>query len=478
MSQSLFESNFPEWYQQVIFKAELVDQSPARGCIVLRPYGYAIWEHIQKEMDRRIKSHGVQNAYFPLLIPESFLKKEADHIEGFSPELAVVTHAGGKELAEPYVIRPTSETVIYDMFSRWINSYRDLPLKLNQWANVMRWELRPRAFLRTAEILWQEGHTAHASKEEAAEMAQAMIKEYADFCWEYLAIPVSVGEKTPHERFAGAEMTLSIEGIMQDGKALQMGTSHLLQHSFPESFGVKFQAADGTMQTPWCTSWGLSTRLIGAVIMTHGDAQGLVLPPRVAPHQVVIIPLGSQAVYETVIAEAEALEKELIDAGVRVVIDRTAKRPGAKFFHWEERGAPLRVEIGSRDIENGEVTVATRIKLNDQENKISIPRNSIVDSVKALLETIHEEMLTKAKSFKQSYLHENLETFAELERVVKQGKAYFHVGWCSENECEKALGKIQCSIRCIVSKVETGSDKKCFSCSKPAAHMVTVAKSY
>ncbi|MBM3887285.1 proline--tRNA ligase, partial [Candidatus Dependentiae bacterium] len=332
-SLSNIKTSFPEWYQEVITQAGLVDSSPTRGCSIIKPYGFAIWERIQQNLDARIKQEGVENAYFPLLIPEEFLRREEKHIEGFSPEVAVVTHAGGKKLEEPYVIRPTSETVIYEAFSRWIKSWRDLPLKINQWANVVRWEMRTRPFLRTTEFLWQEGHTAHATYEEARTMALTMLEHYRQLAEDFLAIPVVIGEKTPYERFPGADSTFTFEGLMQDGKALQMGTSHILSQSFPAAFGVKFQAQDGTLQNPFCTSWGATTRLIGAMVMTHGDQRGLVVPPRVAPIQIVIIPIFKSDEEKTsVINAAQSIAQNLQSAGIRIHIDTDeSKTPGAKF---------------------------------------------------------------------------------------------------------------------------------------------------
>jgi prolyl-tRNA synthetase len=320
------KQDFPGWYQDVIFQAELVDVSPTRGSMVMRPYGYAIWENIQKVLDQKIKSLGAQNAYFPLLIPESFLKKEAEHVEGFAPEVAVVTHAGGKKLEEPLVLRPTSETIIYHMFARWIHSWRDLPLKINQWANVIRWEMRPRPFLRTTEFLWQEGHTAHASHEEALEMALAAREMYKDFVENYLAIPIITGVKSESERFAGAQETFCIEAIMPDGKGLQMGTSHLLAQSFPESFDIKFQDKDGAIKTPSCSSWGVSTRMIGGLIMSHGDENGLILPPKIAPTQVVVVPIYRDKEQKSIIMEKiDQIKAKFNSENIRFIVDSWGK---------------------------------------------------------------------------------------------------------------------------------------------------------
>jgi prolyl-tRNA synthetase len=471
----LFKTNFPEWYQHVIFESELVDQSPTRGSFVIRPYGYALWEAIQKDLDTRIKKHNVKNAYFPLLIPESFLKKEADHIEGFSPELAVVTHAGGKQLEESYVVRPTSETIIYHMFERWIKSWRDLPLNINQWANVVRWEMRPRAFLRTTEFLWQEGHTAHATREEAMTMVYNMLNEYKGVAQDLLAIPVIIGEKTPHERFAGGEITTTIEGLMGDGKALQMGTSHLLQQSFPASFDVAFQAEDGTKRTPWCTSWGATTRLIGAIVMVHGDEKGLALPPRVASIQVVIVPIGAKEDFINAKARAHEYAEQLRAVGVRVFVDdNDAQRPGAKFFHWEMRGVPLRIELGMRDINAGTCIFSRRVIQTGATPKETISLDVFVPKVVEVLDEIQDTMFKRALAHRDaSWFY--AETFTEISQRVQEKPGFFQTGWCGNTACELELKAIQCSIRCIIpdKKVE-----KCFFCSQLSTQEVLIAKAY
>src|SRR5271156_3247349 len=348
------EEDFPRWYQEVIAGAEMADNGPARGTMVIRPWGYGIWELMQAELDRRIKEAGAENAYFPLFIPESFLKLEAEHVEGFAPELAVVTHAGGKELEEPLIVRPTSETVIGEMMAKWISSHRDLPLLLNQWSNVVRWELRPRMFLRTTEFLWQEGHTAHA--DEAGAMAETMLALdlYTEVARDVAALPVIPGEKTPGERFAGAVRTFTIEAMMRDGKALQAGTTHYMATNFAEAFEIRYTSEAGRPELCHTTSWGMSTRMIGAVIMAHGDDQGLVLPPRLAPYQVVIVPIGRDEQLGRVLAAADTLKNELKQQGIRThVDDRAGLSSGFKFNDWELRGAPLRVEIGPRDLDAG-----------------------------------------------------------------------------------------------------------------------------
>lgn len=474
-------AEFSKWYHKVITDTKMVDESPVRGCVVLRPYGYAIWENIQKVMDRKIKHEiEAENAYFPLLIPESFLNKEKDHIEGFSPELAVVTHAGGKKLEEPYVIRPTSETVIYSMFARWITSYRDLPLKINQWANVMRWELRPRPFLRTTEFLWQEGHTAHATEEEAKETAAAAAKVYNDFARDYMAIPGISGQKTASERFAGAKSTATIECMMQDGKALQLCTSHLLAHSFPKAFDITFADQDNNLAVPWCTSWGITTRTIGAIVMVHGDETGLVLPPKLAPIQVVITPIlrKNSDANQAVLDKAISIGTDLSTAGVRIKVDSdTHTSPGAKFFAWEQKGVPLRLEIGPKDIEKGGVMMATRIQLDGRDKKVFVPFDELATIVPDTLAVIQAQMLANAENFRNehSYVFEGT-TFEELAKLMKEQPGFYQVGWCQSLECEKRLKEAKASARVIVDGAKGG--RICFGCGKPSAKEVIVARSY
>ena len=352
------DTDFPQWYTDVVLKTKLVDYGPVKGTMVIRPYGYAIWENIQKELDARFKSRGVENVYFPLLIPMSFFTKEAEHVEGFAPEVAVVTHAGGEELAEPLAIRPTSETIIGTMMAKWIQSYRDLPLKVNQWCNVMRWEKTTRPFLRTSEFLWQEGHTVHCSAEEAEEETMGMLHTYQEFAENCLAIPVLTGRKTEKERFAGAVATYTMEAMMRDGKSLQAGTSHYLGQNFATAFDIKYLGSEGVLQTAYTTSWGVSTRLIGAIIMTHGDERGLVIPPVVAPIQCVIVPIAARK--PGVIEACEALEVELKKAGIRVMLDKSDNSPGWKFNEWEMKGVPVRIELGPRDIEAGKMLCAKK----------------------------------------------------------------------------------------------------------------------
>lgn len=468
--------DFAQWYQDVLSEAELVDSSPVKGCFVLRPYSYSLWENIQKVLDKKIKETGTQNAYFPLFIPESFLKKEAKHVEGFAPELAVVTHAGGKKLEEPLVVRPTSETMVYYMFSRWIKSWRDLPLKINQWANVVRWEMRTRAFLRTTEFLWQEGHTAHLTKDEALKFSKNILHMYKQFVEEYLAIPVIAGEKSETERFAGAESTFTIEGLMQDGKALQMGTSHLLSHSFSKSFDIKFQDKDGKMNSPYCTSWGLTTRLIGALIMTHGDQNGIVMPPKIAPIQVVIVPIyRNDNDKDLVLNKVEEIKNTLLAKDIKVFVDDDEQSsPGAKFFKWETKGVPVRIEIGPKDIEKNSLVLVNRVEPDRSKKKIFIAIDDVEKAVADLLETIQKQLFYNAKG----RIEKNWNKFEKLEEFatkLEKENGLYQVGWCGSAECEAKLKQYKGSIRCLLDTKEV---KTCFSCGKSSKTDVLIAKAY
>ena len=383
-------ADFPQWYTDVVIKTGLADYGPTKGSMVIRPYGYAIWENIQRELDARFKATGHKNAYFPLLIPMSLLQKEAEHVEGFAPEVATVTRAGSNELAEPLVVRPTSETIICDMYSRWIQSYRDLPLKINQWANVVRWEKTTRPFLRTSEFLWQEGHTVHATREEAEKETLDILYLYADFARDCLAMPVLIGQKTEKEKFAGAEETYGMEAMMQDGKSLQAGTTHHFGDKFARAYDIQFLDRDGTHKYAWQTSWGVSTRLIGALIMAHGDARGLILPPAVAPVQAIVLPI---AIHKAGVEEAaRSVIDRLVAAGVRCEGDFSDQTPGWKFNEWEMKGVPLRLEIGPRDIENGVVTVVRR----DNGEKSVVKNEELEGVIKCLLSDVHESMYRKA----------------------------------------------------------------------------------
>ena len=464
--------DFSGWYNEVIYDAELVDQSPVKGCMVIRPYGYAIWELIQKTLDERIKATGHQNASFPLLIPESFLKREAQHVAGFAPELAVVTHAGGKLLEEPLVIRPTSETIIHHMFARWIQSWRDLPLKINQWANVVRWEMRSRPFLRTTEFFWQEGHTAHETYDEAYEEVHTMLQEYVKLVENYLAVPTIAGSKTAQERFAGAEITTTIEGIMPDGKALQMGTSHLISQTFAHAFDMKFQDREGKEAYPFLTSWAVTTRLIGALVMTHGDQKGLVLPPKIAPIQVVIIPIFKAGIDNSVIlAAAKTIYEDLQKEGIRVLIDdEEGKTPGSKFFKWELKGVPVRIELGPKDIENNQAVVVDRI----EAAKRFIPLNTIKYEVVALLNTMQTVLLERAQA-RVHHMKHTSDNLAEFGPLLENDGIFYETSWCGKPECEAELKQYKASIRCIRQGLTFTT---CFHCKQPSKHDVLVARSY
>lgn len=461
--------NFSEWYQEVIYQAELADQSPVRGCIIIRPYGTEIWENIKGILDKKIKDTGHKNAIFPLLIPESFIKREADHIEGFAPELAIVTHAGGKELAEPLVVRPTSETMIHYMFAQWIKSWRDLPLKINQWANVMRWEMRPRAFLRTSEFFWQEGHTAHATQEEALEEVLTMLRQYQDLAENYLAIPVITGKKSEGEKFPGADATYTFEAVMPDGKALQMGTSHMLSQNFAKSFSMTYQDKEGTVCYPWLTSWGATTRLVGAVVMTHGDEKGLILPPKIAPLQVVIIPIyKTDEQKEAVLLFIRTLEKKL-ETTLRVYVDADdTKKPGHKFYHWELKGVPLRLEIGQRDIEQNVVTVANRLTGVKQTVSIDTLEKTLFTTLELFQKSLFEKAQNRLKA-----IWTQQEKLSNIIKACEMNIA--QTGYCGSSVCEALLKPERLSIRCVLAET---THKTCFGCDAKSNSDVIVARSY
>ena len=462
------ESDFPQWYTDVVLKTKLVDYGPVKGTMVIRPYGYAIWENIQKELDARFKKQGVQNAYFPLLIPMSFFTKEAEHVEGFAPEVAVVTHAGGEELSEPLAIRPTSETIIGTMMAKWVQSYRDLPMKVNQWCNVMRWEKTTRPFLRTSEFLWQEGHTAHASAEEAQAETLAMLEIYKQFMETCLAIPVLTGRKTEKEKFAGAVATYTMEAMMHDGKSLQSGTSHYLGQNFAKAFNIEYLGSEGVLQNAYTTSWGVSTRLIGAVIMTHGDARGLVLPPVVAPTQVVIVPIAARK--PGVNEACEALRAELAEAGIRVVLDNTDNSPGWKFNEWEMKGVPLRIEMGPRDIEAGKMLFARR----DTLEKSEVSRENAAASVQAILAQIQGNMLKKARAHRDSRIV-YADDMAGILAGVEAGN-FVKAGWCGCRACEDKIKEETSATARVFAEGE--SAEKCAVCGKEAKHVIIYARAY
>ena len=495
MSKSLVkrEEDYSKWYKEVIASADLIDASPVRGCMVMKPHGYALWEAIRDDLDRRFKDTGHVNAYFPLFIPQSFLSKEAEHVEGFAKECALVTHhrlrsvtdANGKtrvepdpeaQLDEPLVIRPTSETIIWHMYGKWIQSYRDLPLLINQWANVVRWEMRTRPFLRTAEFLWQEGHTAHATKEEAVEETLTMLQVYRDFCWETLAIPVVCGVKTANERFAGAEDTYTIEAMMQNGWALQSGTSHFLGQNFAKAFDVTFQTAAGGQEYVWATSWGVSTRLIGATIMTHSDDTGLVLPPKIAPIQVVIVPIWRKDTEkEDVLAFAQKLYQSL-KGQIKVKIDdRDEMKPGAKYFEWERKGVPLRMEIGPRDVQNNSAFCAKRT--GGKKFGITFDEN-ILSSVQQVLNEIQEELLQRAIAYRDERTV-RVQTYQEMLEQLPNGR-FFLVPLNDDSANEDAI-KEECkaTIRCYpLEGQEEAQGQTCFYTGKPATHMAIFARAY
>ena len=462
------ESDFPQWYSDVVLKTKLVDYGPVKGTMVIRPYGYAIWENIQKELDKRFKETGHENAYFPLLIPMSFMTKEAEHVEGFAPEVAVVTHAGGEKLAEPLCIRPTSETIIGTMYGKWIQSYRDLPVLMNQWANVMRWEKTTRPFLRTSEFLWQEGHTVHATEEEAMEETMKMLSVYEEFAKTCLSMPVLTGRKTEKEKFAGAVATFGMEAMMHDGKSLQAGTSHYLGQNFSKAFEIKFLDKDGVQKYAYTTSWGVSTRLIGALIMTHGDQRGLVMPPVVAPVQAVIVPIAAKK--EGVLEACTALKERLQKAGVRVVLDDTDNSPGWKFNEWEMKGVPVRIELGPRDIEAGKMTVCRR----DTLEKGELPLENAEEGVKAILHEIAENMYNTAKKRMEQRIVD-AETLDELLDGVNRGN-FVRAGWCGCRECEDKVKEFAQATARVYAKEDTA--KTCVACGKKSAHTIVFARAY
>ncbi len=461
--------DFPQWYTDVILKTDMVDYSIVKGCMVIKPYGYGVWELIQDEMDRRFKATGHVNAYFPLLIPESLLKKEAEHVEGFAPEVAWVTHGGDEELTERLCIRPTSETIICSMYSKWIQSYRDLPLLINQWANVVRWEKNTRPFLRTSEFLWQEGHTAHATFEEAEAETQRMLEVYREFAQNVLAIPVICGRKSEKEKFAGAQATYTIEAMMQDGKALQMGTSHNLSDHFAKAYDIKYLSKDGKLEHCFTTSWGTSTRMIGGLIMVHGDDRGLVLPPRVAPIQLVILPIAMHKA--GVIEKADEIYAQLKSAGIRVKVDDSDQTAGWKFNQWEMKGVPVRLEVGPKDIENKQVVLVRR----DTHEKYIVPMETLTDTVKKLLDDIHESLYNRALAFREAKTVDAT-TFEELKNGVNGG--FVRAMWCGDRECEDAIKeKTGATTRCMPFEQKHLSDV-CVHCGKPAKAMTYFAKSY
>jgi|TARA_B110000240_G_scaffold185160_1_gene220493 prolyl-tRNA synthetase len=482
------EVDYSTWYNDIVQHADLAENSGVRGCMVIKPYGYAIWEKMQAELDKKFKATGHQNAYFPLFIPKSYFSKEANHVDGFAKECAVVTHYrlktsdDGKEivvdesakLEEELIVRPTSETIIWDTYKKWIQSYRDLPLLINQWANVVRWEMRTRLFLRTAEFLWQEGHTAHATKEEAIEETEKMINVYSDFAQDFMAMPVIIGLKSESERFAGALETYCIEALMQDGKALQAGTSHFLGQNFAKAFDVKYASKEGKQEYVWATSWGVSTRLMGALIMTHSDDKGLVLPPKLAPFQVVIVPIyRSEDQLNEINQSVESVKSLLEEKGVSVKYDsRDTHKPGWKFAEYELKGVPIRLAVGMRDLENGTIEIARR----DTLEKETISINGVENRIVVLLDEIQKNLYSKAKDFRASNTFE-ANSYEEFKQIIEKG-GFVYAHWDGTNETELQIkNETKATIRCITQEPsrEVG---ECMISGKPSERRVLFAKAY
>ncbi len=471
--------DYARWYTDVVQKAEMADYSPVKGCMVIRPYGYTLWENIQAALDRRFKETGHVNAYFPLFIPLSFLQKEAEHVEGFSPQLAVVTHGGGEKLDEPLVVRPTSETIIGHMYSQWVKSYRDLPLLINQWANVVRWEMRTRLFLRTTEFLWQEGHTAHATRQEAEEETRRMLGVYADFAIKEAAIPVIQGRKSDREKFAGAVYSTTIEAMMGNGWALQSGTSHFLGQNFAKAFDIKFLNQKNEMDFAWTTSWGLSTRMVGAIIMAHGDDQGLVLPPRLAPIQVVVVPIWRKDDERTaVLALAGQVAATLKGAGIRVRLDdRDELSAGFKFNDWEMRGVPLRIEIGPRDVQQNAVVLARRNVPGKEGKTFGVPVAGIADAALDVLTAIQADLLQRATAFRDANTR-SVRSYDEFKAVLDSAGGFIRVHWAGTGEDEDRIKEeTKATIRCFPFEKPEG-EGICFFTGKPTDQVAIFARAY
>jgi prolyl-tRNA synthetase len=466
--------DFSRWYLDVVRRAELADYTPVKGCMAIRPYGYAIWELIQQGLDRRFKETGHVNAYFPLFIPESLLMREAEHVEGFAPQVAWVTRGGDEDLEERLIIRPTSEVIIGTMYSKWIKSWRDLPVLINQWANVVRWEKVTRPFIRTTEFLWQEGHTAHETEAEAQDETRRILGIYKEFVETELAMPVIDGQKSDSEKFAGASRTYSIEALMGDGRALQAGTSHNLGQNFAKAFEIQFQGRDKTLQHAWTTSWGVSTRLIGGVIMTHGDDSGLMLPPRIAPYQVVIVPIARGNWQETVLPRAREIQADLRRQGIRVMLDdRDAYTPGWKFAEWEMRGVPLRLEIGPKDIEKSQVLLARR----DTREKLPTPMDGLTARIVELLEAIQKNLFERAVTFREGRT-KRVSTYDEFKALMEGRPGFVIAGWCGSAECE---AQIKAETQATLRNIPFGSERVqglCVKCGSPAAGEAWFAKAY
>jgi prolyl-tRNA synthetase len=467
--------DFSQWYLDVIDSADMAEHAPVRGCMIIKPYGYAIWENIQKVLDAKFKEKGVQNAYFPLLIPESFMTKEADHIEGFAPECATVTRVGSKKLEEDYIIRPTSETIIYDTFAKWLESYRDLPLLINQWCNVMRWELRPRLFLRTSEFLWQEGHTCHYTSEEADNFAREMLEVYKDFQQDFMATPVIAGEKTESERFAGALRTYTVEAMMQDGKAVQNGTSHFFGTGFASHFGVEFLDKDNQLKNPATTSWGVSTRMIGSLIMTHSDDLGLVLPPKIAPIQVVIVPFLSNKEDQNkeVLEKVNQIEIDLKKIGVATKLDKRDMRFGEKMFEWEKKGVPVRLEFGPKDMAKNQCVLARR----DTGEKTVVNLDNLTQEVSDLLDKIQTNLFDRALKYQKEKTVE-VTTWEEFTKAIEEGN-FVVANYDGTKETEKKIKEeLKATTRCIPFEIEQNVSGKCVYSGNEAKVRVIFGRSY
>ncbi len=471
--------DFSRWYTDVVQRAELADYSPVRGSMVIRPHGYALWENLQAALDGMFKATGHQNAYFPLLIPYSFMQKEAEHVEGFSPELALVTHGGGKELEEPLVVRPTSETIINAMFAKWIKSYRDLPVLINQWANVVRWEMRTRLFLRTTEFLWQEGHTAHETEEEARAETRQMLDIYARLAEEWAATPVIRGRKSEAEKFAGAVDTYAIEALMGDGRALQAGTSHYLGQNFARAFEIQFLDRTNQLQHPHQTSWGASTRLVGMTVMVHGDDQGLILPPRIAPYEVVVVPIARSdaAERQAVMAAAERVNAELLEVGIRAVLDdREEVTPGFKFNEWEMKGIPVRVELGPRDLADNQAVIARRDQPG-RDGKTAVSLEGLSGAVRQLLDDIQDALFQRALDFRELNTHRPA-SYQEMNETLSASGGFHYAGWCGSPTCEQDVKTdTQATIR-VIPFDQPDDQGLCIKCGKPAVDEVVFAKAY
>ena len=488
--------DFSAWYNEIVLRSELADYSPVRGSMVIRPYGYALWENIQRALDDMFKATGHENAYFPLLIPQSFLAREAEHVEGFAKEMAVVTHTrlragegGGLEpdpdsrLEEPLIIRPTSETIIYSMFAKWVQSYRDLPLLINQWANVVRWEMRTRLFLRTAEFLWQEGHTAHATDAEAEAEARQMLDVYRDFMDNWMAMPPVLGHKSESEKFPGAVRTYACEAMMRDNRALQAGTSHNLGQNFSRQFDLKFQDEAGGESYAWNTSWGVSTRLVGGLVMTHGDDTGLVLPPRLAPFQVVIVPIYRKDEERArVLEKADSLAAALRAVGVRVRVDaREGMTPGAKYYEWERRGVPLRMEIGPRDLDKGQVVLVRRVAFGDEPRKEFVPESEAVETMPARLEAFQRALYEAALARREANSHRGVDDYGVMRGILEGAGGFVYTGWCGSESCEQKVKEdTKATIR-VVPLPEFRSavqPERCVVCGGSAAVEAVWARAY